>query len=81
MPSIKIIFGTDHVRNYLEGNSIGNEDNIGGLYEYTFNTEDEVKAFLLGIDEAMGWQDYHILEEGEEYSTNHHPQHPSTSQF
>ncbi len=38
----------------------------GGLFEYSFKTEAETKAFILRIDEAMDWLDYHILEENED---------------
>ena len=32
---------------------------------YYFDTEEEVVAFLRGIDEMDGWMDYEIIEDGE----------------
>jgi len=34
--------------------------------EYEFATEGEAEAFLDGIEEAMGWVDYEVVEEEEE---------------
>ena len=31
---------------------------------YTFNTAAELHAFVMGIDEAMGWQDFEVVNEG-----------------
>ena len=33
---------------------------------YSFSTLGELKAFCLGIEEANGWFDYEIIEEGDE---------------
>lgn len=30
--------------------------------EYSFDTEAELRAFMLGVDEAAGWMDYEIVE-------------------
>lgn len=48
----------------LTRKEIYNEEN---LYDtYTFETKDELNAFLCGVDEAMGWLDYEIIEDEDE---------------
>lgn len=34
----------------------------GDLKTYTFLTEEEMHSFLDGVDEAMGWLDYEVME-------------------
>jgi hypothetical protein len=46
--NVKIIWGSD------SGNS--------KPCSYSFNTEAELEAFLLGVDESNGWMDYEVLE-------------------
>lgn len=31
--------------------------------EYRFKTQEEMDAFLYGVEEANGWMDYHVLTE------------------
>lgn len=65
MPQVKVIFGSDQVRNFFNG--MNKDDELsGGLFEYSFETEAETNAFLLGIEQAMGWLDYYVLEENED---------------
>tara|TARA_R110001592_G_scaffold71694_1_gene219039 strand:- start:1867 stop:2121 length:255 start_codon:yes stop_codon:yes gene_type:complete len=33
-------------------------------YHYTFETQAELNAFQRGIDEAMGWADFEVVNEG-----------------
>ena len=44
------------------GSSIDRQDPVG----YSFNTEAELNAFLLGVDEASDWMDYEQLDERED---------------
>lgn len=67
---------TQEYQNYLDANeekakpkevwlAFGSPDQTGPIV-YTFNTEAEVKAFLLGVDECCGWTDYKLFESKEE---------------
>ena len=36
-------------------------------HTYTFKTQAEIDAFMLGVDEGNGWQDYAIVKKGYVY--------------
>jgi hypothetical protein len=48
---VKIFWGTDPATN------------DGKPCHYSFKTEAELDAFLLGVDEAAGWLEYEIIED------------------
>lgn len=50
---VRIAWGSESTR----------EENEGKFSTYTFDTEAELNAFLKGIDEAIGWDDYFIDED------------------
>jgi hypothetical protein len=52
MHKCRVIFGSE---------SSGQEPS-----EYSFNTEAELLAFIDGMEAAVGWMEYEILEDGEE---------------
>jgi hypothetical protein len=57
--NIRILFGEYEVKQYEESNSIRNlEDNVS---DYSFDTEQEKNAFLLGLESAKGWQDFVLI--------------------
>ena len=37
-------------------------DNKDDAQEYSFKTKEELAAFLMGIEETLGWGDYTIVE-------------------
>jgi hypothetical protein len=39
-----------------------------GPQTYSFKTKAELEAFKLGADEAIGWGDYAVWPEGEEFA-------------
>jgi hypothetical protein len=56
---IKILFGESEVKQFEESDETKNlEDNI---VRYSFDTENEKKAFLLGLEEALGWGDFIVI--------------------
>lgn len=63
MYTVKIIFGSDDVKNFYNQSSRDDETKITGVFEYSFETKKEIHAFIKGIDEAMGWRDYYVLDE------------------
>jgi len=56
MKKVRIIWGTEAVRK-IEKTIKGYTDKI-----YTFKTENELNAFLKGVDESNGWLEYQIEE-------------------
>lgn len=52
MHNCKVIFGT--------------ETSEQEPTEYSFNTKAELHAFIEGMEAAVGWMEYEILEDGEE---------------
>lgn len=57
MFTVKILWGSEDVRrNDYDDESVNPS-------EYSFNTQAEKDAFLMGVDEASGWFDYEIVED------------------
>ena len=54
-----IVWGTEDARSAEEGNW---KDLENMPVEYTFSTSPEAEAFLKGVDEAIGWMDYFVLD-------------------
>lgn len=50
---------------YLDEGIDGLKENIdcGALVKETFNTEEEMKAYMKGVEEAVGWMDAGFIEE------------------
>ena len=57
---IKILFGETEVNKFEEGNLL--EIESSSFQTYSFNTKIESEAFLLGLREGMGWQDFMVIE-------------------
>ena len=57
---VTVLFGEEEVRKYDEGNSIKNLSS--NINKYTFNSTSEAEAFKLGLKEALGWQDYTLVD-------------------
>lgn len=58
------------------GSESTREDMGNVVSTYAFDTEDELSAFLKGVDEASGWMDYEVMDEdedgdGDEESASH----------
>ncbi len=57
--NISILFGESEVKKYEETNSLINlNDNVTN---YSFDSEQEKNAFLLGLESAKGWQDFVLI--------------------
>lgn len=61
----KIIFGKDEVRKYHNGEDFTDDEKNINLKNYTFETDAERDTFYEGINEAMGWFEYEVIEEFE----------------
>jgi hypothetical protein len=64
--ALKVLFGSDEVKKYYRNIKLSEEEKNLHLKEYSFNTEAEKNAFLLGMDEVIGWLDYIPLDINEE---------------
>lgn len=47
------------------GSEMTREDNEGVSSTYNFDTTAERDAFMYGVDEAIGWSDYELVEDEE----------------
>ncbi len=57
---VSILFGENEVKEYEETKSLDKvRDNISS---YSFNTKEEREAFQFGIQTAIGWQDFMIID-------------------
>jgi hypothetical protein len=59
MPKVFIVWGTEDTKAASEGEWEELENNP---VEYIFETDIEAAAFLKGVDEAIGWMDYFVLD-------------------
>lgn len=62
MRKVKIIFGTEQVRKIENGGFLFEEEKKINTKEYIFESEKEEKAFIFGMEEIIGWQQYLIFE-------------------
>lgn len=44
------------------GSEMTREDNEGVSSSYSFETNIELEAFMRGVEEAIGWSDYELVE-------------------
>ncbi|MCX8524917.1 hypothetical protein OF897_13440 [Chryseobacterium formosus] len=59
---VSVLYGSDQVRKFYNG-EIFNENEINNYIKfYSFKTEKELRAFILGLKEANGWLDLIYLE-------------------
>lgn len=59
--SIKIIFGQEQINKFLAEIPFTDEEKIINEKEYHFETEIELKAFIKGVNESVGWLDFYIV--------------------
>lgn len=62
---VEIIFGQSEIRKFLNGEKLTNYEKIINLKKYDFETFEERNAFYKGINETIGWLDFHIIKEFE----------------
>jgi hypothetical protein len=62
---LEIIFGQSEIKKYLNGEKLTNYEKIINLKKYEFETCEERNAFYKGINETVGWLEYHIIKEFE----------------
>jgi hypothetical protein len=57
---IKVIMGEDAIRRYDNGIPI--KKLADSIQTYSFQSETEARAFLLGLKEGLGWEDFQVIE-------------------
>ena len=62
---IKVLFGEDACNAYHDGKSVRKSAELGELTSREFSTEAERDAWLLGVYDCLGWQDYVVVKEWE----------------
>ena len=60
--STKILYGEEHVRNYLSGTPLTTQEISEFTKEYSFDTQEELNAFNYGMNEAYCWLEYCPIE-------------------
>ncbi len=61
--TVKIVFGKEQVNKIFNNEKLNNEELKINTKEFSFETDIEKIAFCKGIEEAIGWTEYVILEE------------------
>jgi len=63
--SVKVIFGTHQVKKFIDGKSLTESEVDLNFREYGFPTKKELDAFILGVNETVGWLEcyYELSEE------------------
>ena len=62
MYTIKIIFGKEEINKFLSDIPFSEYEKIINEKEYLFENQIELDAFLKGINEAVGWSEFYIVE-------------------
>jgi hypothetical protein len=60
--SVKIIFGKEQVNKFLTNIPFSEDERLLNEKEYHFETQGELKAFLKGVKETVGWLECYIVE-------------------
>lgn len=59
---LKIVFGSNAVRKLYVNKQFTNEELEINIKEYEFDSKIEKRAFIRGIEETIGWNEYCIPE-------------------
>ena len=59
--TVTILFGSCAVSSYERGMSLDKAKDEGSLETFSFRTQDELTAFMTGLDAGNGWLDYSII--------------------
>lgn len=65
-----VIFGKQGINEFLNNQKILNNKIDSLISKYNFKSDLEKKAFIKGLNEAIGWSDYYILSAEEESKFN-----------
>ena len=62
---VEIIFGQSEIKKFLNGEKFTNYEKIINMKKYEFETFEERNAFYKGINETIGWLEFHVIKEYE----------------
>lgn len=62
---VEIIFGQSEIKKFLNGEKLTNYEKIINLKKYEFETFEERSAFYKGMNETVGWLEFHVIKEFE----------------
>lgn len=57
MNCVTVLFGSDLVRKFFLKYEFEESELINSFKYYEFNSKEELDAFILGLEEAKGWND------------------------
>lgn len=60
--SVTVIFGKEQVSKIFNGEILNEDELLSYVKKYDFNTIEEKRAFIKGLDEALGWTEFYIPE-------------------
>lgn len=64
MYTLKIVFGKEQVAKIYNNEPLKDEELKVNVRVYSFSSEEEKKAFINGVNEAVGWTECSIQEFG-----------------
>lgn len=59
--SIKLILGKEQVNKFLAGTQFSKEEKKINEKKFIFETEVEMKAFIKGVNETVGWTECYVI--------------------
>lgn len=59
---LKVIFGKEQVMKIYNNDPLTKEEIALNIKEYQFETDNEKQAFINGLNEAIGWQEFYVPE-------------------
>lgn len=60
--TVTVIFGKEQVIKINNGEELTSDELRLNVKEYSFDTENEKRAFIRGVDETAGWIEYCVPE-------------------
>lgn len=66
---VKVVFGKEQVSKLDAGLALSDEETKEFVKEFLFESEEEKRAFLMGLEESNGWQEYQIVDHSTELNS------------
>jgi len=70
MKTLTITYGKEQVIKKHNGQKLTTDEEAQFVKTYSFENDKETKAFTMGIEEAVGWQEVYIEEQSQISSFN-----------
>lgn len=59
---VSVVFGSDATREYWNGASVKKLKELGSVVKRSFDTEEELNAYKLGLEDYDGYLEYTVME-------------------